>query len=163
MSRIDCSNTALLPANLRNTYHPLFDQYGVDVVLRDTYIIIREHFLSNTILASPSSPTRTSTATMEYNDPDGQIFAVVGTGGVNFHGLSGKSYFVKYQQDDRFGALDINIENNGNTLAGRYYTNDGVKRDVFKITKTLTAQYNFGPSLSLSGDEASPTNGAIQK
>ena len=137
--------------NLRNTYHPLFDQYGVDVVLMGHVHNYQRTFPIKYDPASPSSPTRTSTALMEYNDPVGQIFAIVGTGGVGIHGLSGKSYFVKYQQDDRFGALDINIENNGNTLAGRYYTNDGVKRDVFKITKTVTAQYNFGPSLSLSG------------
>ena len=145
-----CSSQA--NSNLRDTYHPLFDQFGVDVVL-----IGHVHNYQRTLPikydpVSPSSPTRTSTATMEYNDPVGQIFAIVGTGGVNLQGLGSKSYFVKYQQDDRFGALDINIENSGNTLAGRYYTNDGVRRDVFKITKTATAQYNFGPSLSLSGE-----------
>jgi len=146
-----CSNTASDARNLRNTYHPLFDQYGVDVVLMGHVHNYQRTFPIKYDPVSPDSPTRTSTATMDYNDPVGQIFAVVGTGGVNFHGLGGKAYFVKYQQDDRFGALDINIENNGYTLAGRYYTNDGVKRDVFKITKTGTAQYSFGPSLSLSG------------
>ena len=66
---------------------------------------------------------------------------------------------MKFQQDDRFGGLDLSIENNGYTLVGRYYTNDGVKRDTFKIFKSgpLQAQYNFGPSLSLSGKEASST------
>jgi predicted phosphodiesterase len=143
--------------NLRDTYHPLFDQYGVDVVLMGHVHNYQRTFPIKYDPVSPSSPTRTSTATTEYNDPVGQIFVIVGTGGVNLNGLGGKSYFVKYQQDDRFGAIDIHIENSGNTLAGRYYTNDGVKRDVFKITKTLAAQYNFGPSLSLSGEEASLT------
>ena len=153
-----CSNTASDATNLRNTYHPLFDQYGVDLVLMGHVHNYQRTFPIKYDPASPSSPTRTSTATTDYFDPVGQIYAVVGTGGVNFHGLGSRSYFVKYQQDDRFGALDINIENNGYTLAGRYYTNDGVKRDVFKITKTGTAQYNFGPSLSLSGEEASLTS-----
>jgi Calcineurin-like phosphoesterase len=153
-----CSNTASDATNLRNTYHPLFDQYGVDLVLMGHVHNYQRTFPIKYDPASPSSPTRTSTATTDYFDPVGQIYAVVGTGGVNFHGLGSRSYFVKYQQDDRFGALDINIENNGYTLAGRYYTNDGVKRDVFKITKTGTAQYNFGPSLSLSGEEASITS-----
>jgi predicted phosphodiesterase len=145
-----CSNFA--NTNLRDTYHPLFDLYGVDVVLMGHVHNYQRTFPIKYDPVSPSSPTRTSTATMEYNDPVGQIFAIVGTGGVNLQGLGSKSYFVNYQQDDRFGALDLNIENNGNTLAGRYYTNDGVKRDVFKITKSTTAQYNFGPSLSLSGE-----------
>ena len=59
---------------------------------------------------------------------------------------------MKYQQDDKFGALDISVKNGGNTLAGRYYTNDGLKKDTFKINKgTSAASYSFGPSLSLSG------------
>ena len=143
---------SIADTNLRDTYHPLFDQYGVDVVLMGHVHNYQRTFPIKYNPVSPSSPTRTSTATTDYFDPVGQIFVIVGTGGVSLNGLGSKSYFVKYQQDDRFGALDINIENNGNTLAGRYYTNDGVKRDVFKITKTGTAQYNFGPSLSLSGE-----------
>jgi hypothetical protein len=77
--------------------------------------------------------------------------------------LSGKSSFVASQQDDRFGALDLNIENNGYTLAGRYYTNDGVQRDFFKITKTGTAQYTFGPSLTLSGENVQTESGQINE
>jgi len=157
-SSSSCSNTGNDATNLRNAYHPLFGQYGVDLVLMGHVHTYQRTFPIKYDPASPSSPTRTSTATTEYNDPTGQIFAVVGTGGINLHGLGSRPYFVKYQQDDRFGALDINIENNGYTLAGRYYTNDGVQRDTFKITKTGTAQYNFGPSLSLSGEAASLTS-----
>ena len=146
-----CSNTASDTTNLRNIYHPKFDQYGVDLVLNGHIHNYQRTYPISYDSGSPSSPTITSSDGYAWNDPTGQIFATVGTGGVNFHGLSGKSSFVKYQQDDRFGSLDISVENNGYTLAGRYYTNDGVKRDTFKITKTGTAQYTFGPSLSLSG------------
>lgn len=153
-----CTNTASDTSNLRNIYHREFGKYGVDVVLNGHIHNYQRTFPIKYNSDNPSGPLRTSTATTDYFDPYGQIFVTVGTGGVNFHGLSGKPYFVKYQQDDRFGALDLSIENNGYTLAGRYYTNDGVKRDVFLITKTGTAQYSFGPSLSLSGEEASLTN-----
>jgi len=152
-----CSNTGSTPTNLRNTYHAKFDQYGVDVVLNGHLHNYQRTYPIEYDSGSPSSPTVTNTNAWDYADPTGEIFATVGTGGVNLHGLAGKSSFVKYQQDDRFGALDLSVENNGYTLAGRYYTNDGVKRDVFKITKTGTAQYNFGPSLSLSGEAASST------
>jgi predicted phosphodiesterase len=152
-----CSNTGSDATNLRNIYHAKFDQYGVDVVLNGHVHNYQRTFPIKYDPGSPSSPTITSTASTEYSDPTGEIFAIVGTGGINFHGLAGKSSFVEDQQDDRFGALDLSIENNGYTLAGRYYTNDGVKRDVFKITKTGTAQYTFGPSLTLSGKEASST------
>jgi hypothetical protein len=150
-SSSSCSNTGSDATKLRNTYHPKFVQYGVDVVLNGHIHNFQRTYPIKYDSGSPSSPIRTSTASTEYGDTTGQIFATVGTGGINFHGLSGKSTFVKYQQDDRFGALDLSIENNGYTLAGRYYTNDGVQRDTFKITKTGTAQYAYGPSLTLSG------------
>jgi Calcineurin-like phosphoesterase len=156
-SSSSCSNTGSDATNLRNIYHSQFGKYGVDVVLNGHVHNYQRTFPIKYDSGSPSSPTTTSTASQDYFDPYGQIFVTVGTGGVNIHGLSGKSSFVKYQQDDRFGALDLSIENNGYTLAGRYYTNDGVKRDVFKINKSGTAQYSFGPSLSLSGEEASLT------
>jgi len=152
-----CSNTGSDATNLRNTYHAKFVRYGVDVVLNGHLHNYQRTYPIAYDSSSPSSPIRTSTASTEYNDPTGQIFVTVGTGGINLHALSGKPSWVEDQQDDRFGALDLSIENNGYTLAGRYYTNDGVKRDVFKITKTGTAQYTFGPSLSLSGEEASST------
>jgi hypothetical protein len=153
-----CSNTGSDATNLRNIYHNWFDTYGVDVVLNGHLHNYQRTYPIKYDSGSPSSPTITSTATTDYNDPSGEIFATVGTGGINFHALSGKSSFVKYQQDDRFGSLDISIEDNGDTLAGRYYTNDGVKRDLFKIHKGYTtAQYAYGPSLTLSGEEAKTT------
>jgi len=150
-SSSSCSNTGSEATNLRNIYHSQFGKYGVDVVLYGHVHNYQRTYPIKYDSGSPSSPIVTSSASQDYFDPYGQIFALVGTGGVNIHGLSGKSSFVKYQQDDRFGALDINIENNGYKLAGRYYTNDGVKRDVFTITKTGPASYSYGPSLSLSG------------
>jgi hypothetical protein len=146
-----CSNTGSDATNLRNTYHAKFDQYGVDVVLNGHLHNYQRTYPISYDSGSPSSPIITSTATTEYNDPTGQIFVTVGTGGINLHGLSGKASFVKTQQDDRFGALDISIENDGATLAGRYYTNDGVKRDLFKIFKSGASLYSYGPSLALSG------------
>jgi hypothetical protein len=157
-SSSSCSNTGSDATNLRNIYHKYFDQYSVDFVANGHVHNYQRTFPIKYDSGSPSSPTITSTATTDYNDPSGEIFATVGTGGINFHGLSGKSSFVKYQQDDRFGALDISIEDNGDTLAGRYYTNDGVKRDVFKIHKGYTsALYSYGPSLSLSGEQSKTT------
>ena len=158
-SSSSCSNTGSDATNLRNIYHSEFDKYGVDVVLNGHVHNFQRTFPIKYDSGSPSSPTVTSSASTDYFDPSGQIFAVVGTGGVNFHALSGKSSWVKYQQDDRFGALDIDIQNSGYKLVGRYYTNDKVQRDVFTITKTGTASatYSFGPSLTLSGKEASST------
>jgi hypothetical protein len=140
-SSSSCSNTGSDATNLRNIYHSQFGKYGVDVVLMGHVHNFQRTFPIKYDRDSPSSPIVTSFNSQDYSDPYGQIFAIVGTGGVSLHALSGKSSFVKYQQDDRFGALDISIENDGYKLAGRYYTNDGVKRDVFTITKTGPASY----------------------
>jgi Calcineurin-like phosphoesterase len=152
-SSSSCSNTGSEATNLRNIYHSQFGKYGVDVVLNGHVHDFQRTFPIKYDSGSPSSPIVTSSASTDYFDPYGQIFAVVGTGGVNIHALSGKASWVKYQQDDRFGALDISIENSGYKLVGRYYTNDKVQRDVFTITKTgpTSATYSFGPSLTLSG------------
>lgn len=39
-------------------------------------------------------PTITSSNKNNYNNPGGEIYAIIGTGGINFHGLNGKSSFV---------------------------------------------------------------------
>jgi hypothetical protein len=162
-----CSNTGSDATNLRNIYHPKFDQYGVDLVLNGHLHNYQRTFPIKYDSGSPSSPIKACSNTNTYGNCQGQIYATVGTGGVNLHALSGKSSFVAYQQDDRFGALDLNIENGGNTLAGRYYTNDGVQRDFFKLSQTTStalnaATYTFGPSLTLSGENIETQNSETQ-
>ena len=51
--------------------------------------------------------------------------SVIGTGGVNFHSLKTplKSYFV-YGQSKEFGFLNIDIQNNGQTLVGKFLSNE---------------------------------------
>jgi hypothetical protein len=155
-----CSNTASDPTNLRNIYQRLFEQYGVDLVVNGHVHNYQRTYPIRYDSGSPSTPIVTDTAGTDYTDPPGQIFVIVGTGGVNFHALSGKASWVRYQQDAKFGGLDIRVEDSGNTLSGRYYTNDGIKRDTFKIhkgTTTLSATYSYGPSLTLSGESATAT------
>lgn len=71
----------------------------------------------------------------EFLQPDGQIYAVAGTGGVNLHGLSGKSSFMASQQDSKFGILDMRFSNN--KLDANFISNDGSMMDQFSITKTV--------------------------
>jgi len=153
-SSSSCSNTGSTAKSLRSTYHAMFDKYGVDVVLQG-----HVHNYQRTYPVTydgTSYPTITSSSSTNYNDPKGEIFVIVGTGGVNFHALSGKASFVKTQQDKKFGALNIVVTNNGYKLLGQYYSNGGSKLDEFSITKTgtstsTTGKYTYGPSLSLSG------------
>jgi len=148
-----CSNTGSDATNLRNIYHAKFDLYGVDLVLNGHLHNYQRTYPIKYDSGSPSSPTITDSAATNYIDPQGEIFATVGTGGINFHGLSGKSSFVKYQQDDDFGSLDILITNNGDKLVGKYFSNAGSKLDEFSITKTGGGggSYNYAPSFAATG------------
>ncbi len=125
---------------LRSTYHPLFDEYGVDLVLQAhnhnyerTYPI---KFNSN----SPSNPIATTTNTNTYTDPNGQIFATIGTGGVSLYAFTGKAdHFVKQYGD--FGILNIDVTNEpqSSSLTGKFYANNGKIIDQFIINKlTIT-------------------------
>ena len=153
-----CSNTGSDATNLRNIYHAKFDQYGVDLVLNGHLHNYQRTFPIKYDPGSPSSPTVTDSASTDYIDPQGEIFATVGTGGINFHALSGKSSFVKYQQDDFFGSLDILITNNGDKLVGKYFSNGGSKLDEFSITKTGGGgggSYNYAPTFAATGSSFS--------
>jgi hypothetical protein len=122
--------------NLRDTYHPLFDNYGVDLVLQAHVHSYQRSFPVKYNAQDSSKPIITSPDKKNYNNPDGVIFAIVGTGGINFHGLSGKAPFAASQQDDKFGALELIISNNGNNLVGKFHTNNGKVTDEFNIVKT---------------------------
>ena len=152
-SASSCSNTASDPTNLRNTYHAKFEQYGVDLVLNGHVHNYQRTFPIKYDPGSPSSPTVTSSNTNSYTNPTGQIYLTVGTGGVNFHALSGKASFVAKQQDDLFGQLDIKITNNGAKLEGRFYANSGSVLDSFSITKSGSGggSYHYDPSFSATG------------
>ncbi|MGB8158578.1 MAG: hypothetical protein WCE93_00350, partial [Nitrososphaeraceae archaeon] len=80
--------------SLINSYHPLFDNYGVDLVLQGHIHNYQRTYPIEYNLKNPTKPTITSKSTSKYNDPPGEIFVVIGTGGINFHGLTGKSSFV---------------------------------------------------------------------
>ena len=130
-----CSNSGSTAQSLRSTYHTLFDQHGVDLVLQG-----HVHNYQRTYpikYSGGSNPTITDSSSNNYNDPQGEIFATVGTGGINFHGLSGKASFVISQQDTKFGALNLEFTNDGTVLAGKFFANDGSLMDQFTITKSL--------------------------
>jgi len=119
---------------LRDSYHSLFDKYGVDLVLEGHVHNYQRSYPIKYNLQDPSKPLVTNPSKNSYNNPEGEIYAIVGTGGVNLHGLSGKSSFIANQQDSKFGVLDIHF--NGDKLDARFVSNDGKIMDQFSITKT---------------------------
>jgi predicted phosphodiesterase len=134
-------------SSLRDIYHPLFDQYGVDLVLEGHTHDYQRSFPIKFNPNSKSNPSITDTNTKTYNFPSnptsthGQIHSIIGTGGVNFHSLKFplKPYFV-YGQSREFGFLNIDIQNNGQTLVGKFLSNEqspsSPPLDQFTITKS---------------------------
>jgi Icc-related predicted phosphoesterase len=118
---------------LRETYHPLFDKFGVDIVLEGH---VHNYQRSYPIACNPknfSSPIVTSPSESNYNNPEGQIYVIVGTGGVNLQGLSGKTSYMANQQDSKFGALAMRFSEN--KLNANFLSNNGSILDQFNITK----------------------------
>jgi hypothetical protein len=114
----------------------MFDQYGVDLVLQGHVHNYQRTYQLKYDAGSPSSPTIGSNNANTYTEGNGAVFAIVGTGGVNFHALSGKAAFTSVQQDDFFGQLEIKVTNSGNKLEGRFYRNgNNAILDSFSITK----------------------------
>jgi hypothetical protein len=124
--------------DLSEVYHPLFDQYNVDLVLSGHDHKYHRTYPIKFNPSNPISPTITDDEPSNYIDPQGQIYAVVGTGGVNLGTIVGTSPFIVKHQDDFFGQLDIMFTNNGSKLEGRFYKNeDNDIFDRFSITKNV--------------------------
>jgi hypothetical protein len=155
-------------ATLRDTYHPLFDRYGVDLVLQGHNHNYERSYPISYNSNSPSSPIITDTNTNNYNDPQGQIYATAGTGGISRYSFSEKYPYMVYQQSSYFGFLNIDIIEGGTKLAATFYSNDGIVRDQFSIAKSidtpLPSKYHYEPYLTLSGSNYQdiPSSSSLQ-
>ncbi|MDQ3903166.1 MAG: metallophosphoesterase [Thermoproteota archaeon] len=118
---------------MRDMYHPLFDRYGVDLVLNGHNHWYERSYPIKYNKSSPSTPIITSSSKGSYTDPQGEIFVTIGTGGQSlYHYTSKNSYIVA--QYEGYGFLDINISKNA--LIAKFYSNsDGAVKDTFAITK----------------------------
>src|ERR671925_1116878 len=125
--------------SLRNTYHELFEENDVDLVLsgdvhnyeRTLPIVFNDD--------KSDSPIPTSTNGETYVDPEGQKFITVGTGGHSLYPFHGKNPYV-VTQFEGYGFLDIRItttdDGGEKRLVGTFYDNDGGEiQDQFTVIK----------------------------
>src|SRR4029078_13632764 len=139
-SSSSCSNTGSENTNLRNGFGPIFDQYGVDLVFEGHVHHYQSTFTLKYDPGSPSSPTITSNNANTYTEGNGAVYAIIGTAGASFHGLSGKASFTSSQQDNYHGQMQIKTTNSGNKLEGKFYRNgDNAVLDTFTITKAVNS------------------------
>jgi Calcineurin-like phosphoesterase len=149
--------------DLRDIYHPIFEKYNVDLVLQaHNHNYQRTYPISYNSAGDSSEPILTNqNTTGYYNDTDGTVFALVGTGGESFYPFSGQAPYVAKQFDGRFGFLDISISN-GNPhpkLTGTFYDNKGGNAlDQFSIEKEIKNTGADIQPVSLSTSNVSPAS-----
>ena len=120
---------------LRDMYHSLFDYYGVDLVLQAHNHNYQRSYPLRFNHTNSSSPIIADKNSSVYNDPNGTIFMVVGTGGAHQYDLLGKAPYI-VTQFQRFGFLNIDILQNGTKMVGTFIdSRDGKSKDQFIIFK----------------------------
>ena len=125
----------------RDIYHPIFDKYHVDLVIQAHEHNYERSYPIKYNSLNPSNPIITDGTNIHnnYTNPQGRIFAIVGTAGAHLFKLSGQAPYIATQYIGH-GFLDIAVINNGTTLSAKFYANnnDGSIKDQFTITKSIT-------------------------
>jgi predicted phosphodiesterase len=118
----------------RDTYHPLFEKYGVDLVLQAHNHNYERSYPIKYNNANSSLPIVTDANANNYSNPEGQIFVTVGTAGQRSYFFLAKEPYMVTQYTG-FGFLNIDVIDNGQTFNATYYSNDGSIKDQFSIKK----------------------------
>lgn len=86
---------------------------------------------------NPTNPVVTSNNNETYNNPSGEIYLTVGTGGRDLHVFVGPAPpYIHTKQDTLHGFLSLQFSSNGSSVTGQFYTNDLTKPiDQFNVTK----------------------------
>ena len=121
--------------DLQDNFHPLFDRYGVDLVLYGHNHNYQRTFPLMYNPADPSSPIIETTEKTNYKDPAGEVYVNVGTGGESHYPLENQAPFVETQDDNSYGFINVDIMNGGRTMKGTFYTNENIALDTFTIEK----------------------------
>ena len=121
--------------DLRDTFHPLFQKYNVDLILQ-----AHNHNYQRTSpiipgASSSSDAIVTDSNSNSYQAPEGQIYVTVGTGGADLHSLSDKAIYTVTRYMG-YGFLKLFFNDDGKTLTRIFYSNQGGSiADTFKISK----------------------------
>ena len=113
--------------DLRDELQPMFDLYGVDLVISG-----HQHAYERTYPVMFNNAI-TDYEKCSYNNPDGQIYLTVGTGGHSHAKSEQKQPWSVIINHNDFGFLNIKLINNGKTLYGEFTSNAGKIMDAFQI------------------------------
>lgn len=80
--------------SLHNMYRPLFDKYGIDLVIQGHNRNYQRTYPLTYNSIDPSNPIIVDKHTTDYKDEKGAIFLTVGTGGKDLYNFTGQKPFV---------------------------------------------------------------------
>ena len=121
-----------------NIYHPLFDKYGIDLVLQGHNHAYERTFPVQYNKDEASNPKITSKNESLYNDPSGQVYITSGAAGgdkdMSKYAFHNKMSFSASQVSNIPGIL--NLEINDKKMTGSFLrSEDGKVLDKFQIFK----------------------------
>ena len=127
--------------SIRDTYHPLFDKYGVDLVLQ-----AHNHYYERTFPImynelNSTNPIVTDHNMTKYDSIKGPIFITSGTGGGDLHAYKGeREYTANYYEGQGF--VEIKINKIGTMLNETFHSMNGMSYDEFNIVKSKSCTNN---------------------
>ena len=128
---------------LRDSYHPLFDIYGVDLVLQGHNHNYQRSYPIRYNATNSSTPIIVNNHLDAYVNPNGTIFMTVGTAGAKPYAFAGQAPYIA-KQFEGYGFLDVKIADNGTKMVGTFYDNlDGKDKDSFTIVKNISKKSNL--------------------
>jgi len=130
--------------DFRESYHPLFDKYNVDLALQGHHHAYERFYPITFNDKNDNKPTVSAKDKVKgynvFKNPDGPIFLTVGTGGAESMTVSKGKPFSAAKEDGKFGILNVSLEKddkNNNILIGRFIDNKKNHKilDEFEIIK----------------------------
>ena len=123
--------------DLRNELQPIFDLYGVDLIING-----HKHAYERTNPVT-FNDVITDNENCLYDDPNGQIYLTVGTGGHSHSQFKQKQPWSIIQNHNDYGFLNIKLLNDGKTLYGEFVSNTGKVMDAFQINLNDNSNKNL--------------------
>ena len=123
--------------DFRETYHPLFDKYKVDLALQGHLHVYERTYPITFNNDDDDEPIVQDNNQSIYKNPKGTIFLTVGTGGAHDMQLSSLKDFSVEGIAGEFGILNVQIESDQTPLIGQFIENGKKQKiaDEFKIIK----------------------------
>jgi len=130
--------------DFRESYHPLFDKYNVDLALQGHHHAYERFYPITFNDNNDNKPTVSAKDKIKgsnvFQNPDGTIFLTVGTGGAESMTVSKSKPFSAAKEDGKFGILNVSLEKdekNNNILIGTFIDNKKNHKilDEFEIIK----------------------------